>query len=235
MSNPIKIVIADDHDCAASGLQNLLNSDACIEVTGIAKNRKEILELAEETDPLIIITEIDFPVEEGLGTIEQIIKKFPGIYIIAYSGCRQVYIIDKVIKSGVRGYVSKTSPADEILWAVKTVANGDEYFCTDTLSRLEDFTINGPKFTKSQLAILSHICDGKCDKEIAMLSNLSPRTIESHRANMKQRLGVTTTAGIITYAVKHGFLIHSFLQILLTSFWDDLFLQETFGKLIYEL
>lgn len=226
MISPIKILIADDHDCAASGLQNLLNADASIEVTGIAKNRKEILALAEETDPLIIITEIDFLVAEGSEAIEKLIKKLPGIYFIAYSGCRQVYIIDRFIKSGLRGFVSKTSPADQILWAVKTVATGDFYFCTETLARLEDFEINGPKFTKGQFAILPYICEGKCDKEIAMLSNLSPRTIESHRTNMKQRLGVTTTAGIITYAVKHGFLIHSFLQILLTSFWEDFFLPD---------
>ncbi|HUZ61151.1 MAG TPA: response regulator transcription factor [Hanamia sp.] len=193
----------------------------------MAKNREELFALAEETQPSVIITEIDIPVKEGLEAIEQLIKKHPCIPVIAYSRRREIYIIDRIVKIGVRGYVSKTSPAEEILWAVKTVAGGGTYFCTGTISKLKEFAINGPIFTKSQFAILAYICEGKCDKEIAMITNLSCRTIEGHRANMKRRLGVTTTAGIITYAFKGGLYIASFLNVVFTFFWEDSFLQDT--------
>jgi two-component system nitrate/nitrite response regulator NarL len=225
MSETIKIIIADDHDCVTIGLETILRDDSRLEVLAIANDCEALLKLADELEPAVIIAEIDMPLTDGIEAICKINRKQPAISMIAYSRCREMYTIDKVIKSGVKGFVSKSSPARELLWAITTVTNGGNYYCTNTLDKINQLATAGPVFTKSQLAILPYICEGKCDKEIALHANLSPRTIEDHRAKMKQKISVTTNAGIVAYAIRHGLFITSIFNIIFTYMQEDLLLQ----------
>ena len=205
MNDAIKIVIADHHECSVLGMETFLAAHKSLHILGLAKNDKELAHLAESCNPRIVITDIKKPVLNGIQGVIDFIDRYPDINIIAYTGYEEIYITMLLVQAGVKACVSKNSDIAELFHAIQSVSEGNTYFCPGTQHRLTQATRKKNLFTKSQLEILPYICEGKSDAEIAVILFKSPRTIEMHRANIKQRLGVKTNAEIINYALANGY------------------------------
>jgi two-component system, NarL family, response regulator NreC len=205
MNDAIKIVIADHHECSVLGMETFLATHESLHILGLAKNDKELIHLAESCNPRIIITDIEKPVLNGIRGVMDFIKTYSHIDIIVYTGYQEMYVTTQLVQAGVKACVSKSSHIAELFLAIQSVNEGNTYFCPGTQHKLAQAIKKKNLFTKSQLEILPYICQGKSDAEIAVIFFKSPRTIEMHRANIKQRLGVKTNAEIINYSLANGY------------------------------
>lgn len=209
--SPIKIIYADDHPLCRYGFRRMVNISS-FELIGEATNGKELLELAINLKPDIIITDIKMPVMDGIQATKLISKKLPKTGIIALSIVDECKLIMDMLDAGAKGYLLKSVPFDEIVEAVQTVYKGETYYCKDTTSQMikilanNDYEIqknSDPQFSQTEKDIIKLICLGFCNKEIATQLDIKKRTIEWHREQILHKISARNTAGIVAFAIKN--------------------------------
>ena len=209
----IRILIADDHGIVRTGLKLLLDRIGEMEVVGEAADGREAVRLAAELHPDIVIMDIAMPLLNGLQAAQAIRQNAPTGVIFVTMHTDESYIL-KALDAGARGYLLKDNADEDIERAVRAVAAGKPYF-SPTISRalLEDevrvMRKHGVQdsfdlLTEREREVLQLLAEGKSNKEAAVVLNLSPYTVETHRTNMMQKLGIHNTAEIVLYAVRKG-------------------------------
>ncbi len=163
MNNSIKVIIADDHDHIIASLENLLSSEPHIEVLSAASNGKELLRMASAHKPCIVVTDTEMPEMNGIEATVQLAKTNPEIKVIILSGCNEPAVINRAVNAGAKGFVLKTSPRDEIIWAIKTVHETGEYFCPGTLQSLKKS--DSIQFSGREYDVLKNLYDGLSAKK----------------------------------------------------------------------
>ncbi|MBO9452875.1 response regulator transcription factor [Tropicibacter sp. R16_0] len=204
---PVRVLIVDDHPMVAEGIQSILESYDDIEVVGTLGNGQEAVDQTGTLKPDVILMDLNMPGLGGLSATEILLERAPDTRILILSMHDSPEYISTALSHGAMGYVLKDVPTDEIKQAIDTVMNGQRYLCTGAKGSLEpkDGTTR-EALTGREQTILLQLAQGKSNKEVAIALDISVRTVETHRKNIKRKLGISSTAGLTRYAMEHGML-----------------------------
>ena len=191
----------------AEGLQSLLRDE--FELLGTVGNGKELVEATHRLNPEVILVDISMPVLNGFDAVRRIRKEGNSAKVIFLTMHDDETLVAEAFRCGGSGYVLKQAAGEELVTAIREVAQGNNYLTPMITSRpVEPFGSGPPKLTLTprQREVLKLISEGMTMKEIAVELNISTRTAESHKYEMMQALGVETTAELIRYAVRLGLI-----------------------------
>jgi two-component system NarL family response regulator len=206
-TSPIRIVIVDDHPMVAEGIQSILESYEDVAVIATCSTGQEIIDRVEDLGPDVILLDLNMPGLGGLSTAELLLERRPGTRILILSMHDSPEYISSALSHGAAGYVLKDVPTDEIKQAIDTVLRGERYLCTGARVSLEPRDDDQPQaLTGREQTILLQLAKGRSNKEVAIALDISVRTVETHRKNIKRKLGISSTAGLTRYALEHGVL-----------------------------
>lgn len=210
----ISVLLADDHAIVRDGLKLLLESRPGIKVAGEATNGRDAVKLAARLRPDIVIMDIAMPELNGIEAAKQIRDNCPSSRVIMLSMHSSTEHIYRSLKAGARGYLLKESAGVEVVNAVKTVFNGGRYLSEkisekvieDYLERYDDKEKANPieLLSPRELEILQLVVEGRSSADIADTIFLSPKTVETYRSRLMQKLNVTDLPGLVKFAIKHG-------------------------------
>jgi two-component system nitrate/nitrite response regulator NarL len=201
----IKVLLVDNHPLVLDGLRRVLETFGHIEIVGTAGLALTGLEIARKTQPSVVLMDINMPKLNGIDAIELFKRELPKCQIVMLSMHDTREYISSSVLRGAAGYVLKDVPTGEIVAAIEAVADGGTYFSSGVREALvEPKPADLGPLTTRERDVLLLIADGKSNREIAQLFNASVATVETHRKNLKKKLGVTTTAGLVRYALDRG-------------------------------
>jgi len=210
--SPIRILVADDHGVVRKGLRLILERHDGFEVVGEAGDGREVVRLAEELSPNLVIMDVGMPQLNGIDATAQITHRTPQIGVIILSMHSDESYIVRALGAGAKGYLLKDSAEEDLVLAVRIVAQGRPFFSPKiTQTLLDDYVRqlrqNGLQdsydlLTAREKEVLQLLAEGKSNKEVAVILDLSVYTIETHRTNMMQKLNLHNTAEIVLYAVR---------------------------------
>jgi len=207
-----KVLIADDHGVVRKGLRLLLEQYPELVVVGEAANGREAVTMAASLSPQVVVLDVAMPILNGIEAAEQILKVNSQVGIILLTMHADESYVLRALHAGVKGYLLKESAEEDLLSAIKSVANGKPFFSkaiNEVL--LEDYmrvlkqqglSDTFDLLTAREKEVLQLLAEGRTNKEVATLLDVSPYTIESHRTNLMQKLNVHNTAEIVLYAVR---------------------------------
>ena len=211
----IRILIADDHGIVRTGLKLLLDRISGMEVVGEAADGREAVRLAAELQPDIVIMDIAMPLLNGLQAARVIREHAPVGVIFLSMHTDESYILN-ALDAGARGYLLKDNADEDIERAIRSVTVGKPFFSPAIARSLleDDVRLMRKRRTQDSYDLLTEreretlqlLAEGKSNKEAAVVLNLSPYTVETHRANLMQKLGLHNTAEIVLYAVRKGII-----------------------------
>jgi len=212
----INVIIADDHKIFREGLIELLGKETQIHIDGDAGNGQELMDLLKNHDADLIIMDIDMGETSGIDLTAKIKEEYKDIKVLALSMHGDKNYIVKMLEAGANGYILKNAGKEEMLNAIRTVAGGNTYFSSQVSSKLLEELINpatakrkkteGTPLTEREIEVLKLITEEYSNAEIAERLFISIRTVDTHRRNLLDKLGVRNTAGLVKYAIQHGLL-----------------------------
>ncbi len=219
----IKIALVDDHQLLIDGIQLLLKDYPTVEIALTAYNGKELIETLKNQEIDIVILDINMPEMDGVETIKILKKEFPEVKTLILSTLDDTKLIRKMLKLGAMGYILKNTSREELIRAIETVNDGDYYFTPKIQKKVLALPAEKGKkekkpykreghhasLTKRELEIIKLIAEEYSGPEIAKHLFISKNTVETHRKNMVQKLGVKNTIGLVKYAIKHGLIDNS--------------------------
>jgi two-component system, NarL family, response regulator NreC len=208
----IRVLIADDHGIVRKGLRLQLEQNNSFEVVGEAADGREAVRMAEELVPDVVIMDIAMPNLNGIQATAQLVKKNPQIGVIILSMFSDETYLTRTVSAGAKGYLLKESADADLDNAVRAVAQGKPFFSADiTKTLLEDYMRQLQQrgledsydlLTEREKEILQLLAEGKSNKDIATMLNLSINTVETHRTRIMQKLNLHSAAEIVLYAVR---------------------------------
>jgi DNA-binding NarL/FixJ family response regulator len=211
----INVVLADDHTIIRDGLRALLEAKPGITVVGDASDGNQVLSKVNELQPDVVIMDILMPELNGIEATKRIIESSPQVRVIILSMLGTADHVFRALQAGVRGFLLKESAGREVVEAVEAVYAGEMYFSrpiTNTLvndymqMREESDTDTIEKLSLRENEILCLVVEGKTSAEIGRDLHLSPKTVESYRSRIMQKLGISDLPELIKYAIKHGLI-----------------------------
>jgi DNA-binding NarL/FixJ family response regulator len=210
---PIRIVIADDHEIYRNGFKLLLKNQDDLELIGEAEDGEQLINIAAELQPDIVIVDIKMPRMDGIEACRIIKKRFPDMKVIALSMFNEDNLIVDMLEAGAKGYLLKNTKKPELLLAAQEVFAGRAYFAAETSIRLAKLIAENkyipyrfhPEqyFTDKEKEIIRLICQQYTNKEIAQKMDLSTRTVEGYRERIQEKTGSRNSVGIVIYAIRH--------------------------------
>ena len=203
---PTRVVIVDDHPMVAEGIQSILESFDDVAVIATLSDGQQIIDQVEALNPDVILLDLNMPGIGGLSTTEIILERRPDTRILILSMHDSPEYISSALSHGAVGYVLKDVPTDEIKQAIDAVMAGNEYLSTGVQERLSPKGGAHEQLTNREQTILLQLARGLSNKEVAFELDISVRTVETHRKNIKKKLGISSTAGLTRYAMEHGVL-----------------------------
>jgi two-component system nitrate/nitrite response regulator NarL len=214
MNKAYRIVIADDHHMIVDGIKAMLVDEPDLSVVGTASNGREALLKVKEMEPDLLILDLDMPVMSGMEVVRQLVKESVDLHIVIMSMHAESSVVEHLKQLGIMGYIVKSADKEEFLFGLRRVLGGKRYFHPDAYQQSQN-TAREIRSDSSQLEklnqlsqrekeVLAEIAKGKTSAEIAETLFLSPRTIETHRKNIHQKLDIKTLAGIIRFAIECG-------------------------------
>jgi len=203
-----RIAIVDDHPMVAEGIQAILESYDDIDVVATCCSGQEILDRASALAADVILLDLNMPGINGLTATELLLEAHAETRILILSMHDSPEYIATALSHGAMGYVLKDVPTEEIKTAIDTVMTGQRYLCTGAKGSLvpEDGSDARATLTGREQTVLLQLAKGRSNKEVAAALNISVRTVETHRKNIKSKLGISSTAGLTRYALEHGVL-----------------------------
>lgn len=205
--NPIKIIIADDHNLFINGLILLLKEDPWIIITDVANNGKELLDIMEKKMPDLVLLDINMPVLNGLETAKYIKQSYPAVKIIILSTYNEAHLVDKAKQTGVNGYLLKNSNKETLLQTIGLVMKGQAAFPylepkRENMFDKEDNFLKQFNLTKREAEIISLLKNNMTNQQMADHLFLSVYTVETHRKNIMQKLGVNSPSALMKFIIE---------------------------------
>lgn len=211
----IRVLLVDDHPLVLEGISARLENEPDLAVVGTAADGQQALEQAQLLRPDVVMMDISMPVMNGFDAAARFQSDFPDIKVLILSMHENREYILKMIQTGAAGYVLKDVSADELINAIQTVFNGGTYFSSGASQSL--FSEFGTKpattsqasldsLTQREQTVLKLVAEGQCNKDVARSLDISVRTVETHRQNIKQKLNIQTAAGLTRYALENNLI-----------------------------
>src|SRR5690625_3755851 len=210
----ISILLADDHCIVRTGIKYLINSNQDMKVVGEARDGEEAVQKALKIKPDIVIMDLSMPKKNGMLALKQISESNSEIKIIVLTMHEEKEYIFRVLQAGASSYLLKSHQENHLIDAIRVVNRGEAYLYTnDTKILLEDYLNRTNRMvtkirelTGREQEVLSYLAKGYTNKEVAESLFLSTKTIESHRANIMEKLNFKTRRELVDYAIRNGFL-----------------------------
>jgi DNA-binding NarL/FixJ family response regulator len=207
----IKIAIADDHVLFGQGLASLIDSVEGMRVVHIAENGLELLKgIKAKGMPDVILLDIEMPVMDGFQTLKELLKINPSVRVIAFSMHKEYSFISKMILSGTCGYLIKNAQPEEVINAIKTVADGGLSFNQEATAVMMNMIYTKDKtklsridFTERELEIIELLCKEKSTTEIAEILCVSRSTVEFHKHSIFEKMETKSLVGMAVYAIQN--------------------------------
>ena len=207
MNDPTRVLIVDDHPMVAEGIQAILETYDDITVVGTLTNGQEAIDQINTAAPDVVLLDLNMPVVGGLPAIEMILEKRPETRILILSMHDSPEYISTALSHGALGYILKDVPTEIIKRGIDSVMSGDQFLCTGAQVSLNPAGMQDREtLTSREQTILLQLAQGKSNRQVSEDLNISVRTVETHRKNIKQKLGISSTAGLTRYAMEHGVL-----------------------------
>jgi DNA-binding NarL/FixJ family response regulator len=214
----IRVILADDHAIIRDGIRALLSEDQGLEVLAEAGNGQELLDLLATTPCDVVMMDVNMPQMDGFAAMPYLRQSFPEVRVLILSMLDHPNYVARMLDAGASGYVLKNADIAEITHAIRTVASGRQYLCTEIgLTLLQQVSTATPApdtpgarkpndLSKRELEVLTLIAEGMTNAEIADKLFTSKRTIETHRQNIIEKTQAKNTAALIKYAVSQGMI-----------------------------
>jgi DNA-binding NarL/FixJ family response regulator len=211
MSRP-RVLLADDHTLVLDGFRKLLEEHC--DIVGAVENGRALLEAAEQLHPDIITLDISMPQLNGIDAARHLQKRVPGAKLIFVTMHADQAYIAEAFKAGASGYLLKRSAGTELVQAIQTVMSGNYYVTALIAKDLVRSVLSGApppvqegSLTPRQREVLQLVAEGRTVKEIAATLKISPKTVEFHKSQLMDQLGLYTTAELTKYALTHGLIV----------------------------
>ena len=206
-----RILLADDHTIVCAGLAKLLEPH--YEIIGIVEDGRALLKAAGDLKPDLVLLDIGMPLLNGLDAARELKKRMPQVKLIFLTMESDCYIAAEALRAGAAAYLLKTSPAAELLQAVRDAMRGISYVSPQIGRAMEDRFIRDPmaldrpsQLTSRQREVLQMLAEGRSMKEIAYILEIAHRTVRFHKNQIMEELGITTNSGLVKYAMRNGMI-----------------------------
>jgi DNA-binding NarL/FixJ family response regulator len=208
-----RIVIVDDHPIVRQGLKLMINAERDMQIVGEARDEQEARDLVHELKPDAVIVDLTLGAGDGFNVVRHLHAHYPEIKVLVLSMHEESVYAERLLAEGASGYIMKQAVTDQLVVALHTVLRGELYLSQTLQQRISQREQNDGdddgdlrrRLSVRELQVLSLIGDGQGTREIAEALSLSVKTIESHRAAIKRKLGLETNAQMVQYAIKwHG-------------------------------
>lgn len=210
MQSQIKIIIADDHEISRIGIRRLLSIAPDIDIIGEAVDGAMALELSRAKKPDVVLLDVLMPNVSGIEAAQRIKAELRDVNVIMLSAAEDTKSIERAMYAGADGYLSKEVTSEELVAAIRTVILGERVFSRSILDLLEGKSQNQKTnqppvtLTKREEEIVTLVAKGLTSQDIAKKLFISPRTVETHRARIMDKLGVNNAAGLVRFALLHA-------------------------------
>jgi DNA-binding NarL/FixJ family response regulator len=201
---PIRLLLVDDHPLVRDGLRARLSAVPGLEVVGEAGTADEVLTQIVEAEPTLLLMDVGMKETNGIDLTALLLERWPQLLVLMLSMYDNPEYVQRALQAGARGYVLKDSPASEIIAAIEAVGAGGTFLSPSVSKRLFRNQAQRPVLSLRESQILSALAKGHSSKQIARDLDLSVRTIEAHRQNIKRKLDLPGQAELIKYAVEHA-------------------------------
>jgi DNA-binding NarL/FixJ family response regulator len=200
------VLLVEDHPLMVEGMIKIIENAKNLSVAGIARNAGECLTVLEKCKPDIILMDILLPGMDGMELCKIISAKPDKPKILILSTYNQRYYVDSMLVNGANGYLLKNASADEIIEAIELVLKGNTYLSGEIEQMIRKNPENPLSLSRREIEVLKLIAEGFTNKEIADKLFISPLTVDSHRKNLIQKMGVRNTASLVKIAGMEGIL-----------------------------
>jgi two-component system, NarL family, response regulator NreC len=198
----ISVLLADDHAILLDGLRALLEAEGDLKVVGSAINGEEAVRLARQLRPDIAIVDIKMPVMDGIEATRRIRESSPSTRILILSAHVSAHYVDQALSAGAEGYVLKESEGPELIKAVRAIIDGKRYLSASLAGNMVQDPL--ASLTVREREVLQLVVDGKSNAAAASILGLSPRSVETYRLRVMQKLGIEDLPTLVKFAIRHG-------------------------------
>lgn len=212
----LRILLADDHTVMRTGLRALLQQHSGMEVVGESDNGRHAIELVDSLRPDVVVMDLTMPELNGIEATKTIVSQHPTTAVVILSMHADESYVMRALKAGARGYLLKDSAPTDLVSAIQAVSQNKSFFSPKVSRILAEDYVRVLKqkgavdsydlLTTREREILQLIAEGKANKEIAALLNISPYTVETHRSHILEKLNLHNPAELILYAVRKGII-----------------------------
>src|SRR5580693_6508311 len=211
MREKIHILLADDHAIVRQGFKMILAAQPDMEIVGEAGNGREAVELAEKLRPEVVVMDVSMPELNGIEATRRLAASTPHTRVVALSMHKDSVYVREMLRAGARGYLLKDSGAADLVSAVRLVASGEGYLSPAISNAvLDDYRkhVTNPidLLSTREREVLQMLAEGKTNKEIAVVLNLSVYTVEAHRGRIMEKLNVHSINELVRFAVRNGLI-----------------------------
>lgn len=207
----IRLILVDDHKIVLDGIKALLDDLDGFDCVATAENGQKAIELLKVFDVDMVLMDIDMPVMNGMEATRIIKKDFPSVKVISLTQHSERGMVKQLLECGSDGYLLKNIAQDELAEAIRKVKAGESAFSEEVSMSLAGKAVeknaNGVEveLTEREIEILTLIAEGLSSKQIGEKLFISPRTVDTHRTNLMNKLDIHNTAGLIRFALKNGY------------------------------
>jgi two-component system response regulator NreC len=205
----IRILLADDHAVVRQGFKMILSAQPDMEIVGEAGNGREAVELAEQLKPEVVVMDVSMPELNGIEATRRLGDSTPHTRVLALSMHKDSVYVREILRAGARGYLLKDSVAADLVSAVRSIAAGEGYISPQVSTAvLDDYRrhVTNPidLLTSREREVLQMLAEGKTNKEIATVLNLSVYTVDAHRGRIMEKLNLHSINELVRFAVRNG-------------------------------
>jgi DNA-binding NarL/FixJ family response regulator len=207
----IRLLLADDHAIIRDGIRLTLRKSSEIEIISEANSGTQVIDYLERNPNNIdvVLMDIDMPIMDGIEATQIITEKFTTVKVLAFTMQAEEMFMTNMIKAGALGYILKDSDIEEITHAIKVVSKGEKYYSNEVSVAMINSLMNqdnskGTALSEREEEVLTCVANGNSNKEAGEKLFISPRTIETHRRNIQDKLDLRNTAEMIKYAFQNN-------------------------------
>jgi DNA-binding NarL/FixJ family response regulator len=201
-----RILIADDHDVVRSGLRTILEAQPNWEVVAEAADGKEAILKAIETKPDVAVIDYSLPLINGIEVTRQLRARLSNTEVLIFTMHDNETVVEELLQAGARGYLLKSDAKSHLIVAIESLATHKPFFSAQVSEALlGSFRAHGSeaKLTNRERSVAQLIAEGHSNKQIAQLLNISIKTVETHRASIMRKLKLSSSAGLVRYAIRN--------------------------------